>query len=371
MALITSAVEGPIAGVFTTNRLPAAPVILDRLHLRRKVGRAILINSGNANACTGLQGLRDAEETAQRVANQLGCPRHAVYVGSTGIIGPALPMPFIRKGIPLLMQRVRRSGDREAAQAILTTDTKVKEVTLKACIGGQTIRIGGMAKGSGMIHPDMATMLAYLTTDIAIDQKVLQTSLQQAVHQTFNCISVDGDTSTNDTVLCLANGLAGNQVIRSRSSELDQFQELLEKACRSLAMQICRDGEGATKFVEIQVHGAKNHAEAKQVANTVATSLLVKTALFGEDPNWGRVIAAVGRAGPSMRADTIHLSFNEIVAVKNGEGCCASIERRIHRIMRRKTFTMTITVGKGKGSATVWTTDLSNDYVNINASYRS
>jgi len=371
MALITSVVEGPIAGVFTTNRLPAAPVILDRRHLKRKVGRAIIINSGNANACTGLQGLRNAEETAQRVANQLGCLRQAVYVGSTGVIGPTLPMPFIQKGIPLLVRRLRRSGGREAAQAILTTDTKVKEVALEGSIGGQTIRIGGMAKGAGMIHPDMATMLAYLTTDIAIEQKVLQTSLQKAVHHTFNCISVDGDTSTNDTVLCLANGLAGNRMIRSRSSDLNQFQRLLEKACHSLAMQICRDGEGATKFVDIQVHGAKTNAEAKQIAITVATSLLVKTALFGEDPNWGRVIAAVGRAGPSIRADTIHLSFNDIVAVNNGEGCCASLERRIHRIMRRKTFTLTITVGKGKGSATVWTTDLSFDYVKINASYRS
>lgn len=371
LALVASHTTGPIAGLFTTNQIVAAPVIVDRLHLTKKCGRAILINSGNANAFTGPQGLRDTKEMAQLVATRLKIPRHTVFVASTGVICPPLPMTAIRKGIPELIPRLRRAGHREAAEAIMTTDTKVKEIALQTCIGGKTVTVGGMAKGAGMIHPNMATMLAFLTTDVAIHQPTLQAALRRAVDGSFNCISVDGETSTNDTVLCLANGQAGNPILVSPSSELERFQNLVDEACRSLALQICRDGEGATKLVEIHVMGARNAHDAKRIANTLATSPLVKTALFGEDPNWGRILAAIGRAGPRINPTTISLAFDGTYVVRSGRGLEPPRERRVHHIMRKKAFTITATIGKGTASARVWTTDFSYDYVKINASYRS
>ena len=371
MALIVSDAEGPIAGVFTKNQIPAAPVLLDRLHLKQQCGRAIVINSGNANACTGPQGLCDAEEMAKLVANHLTIPPTRVFVGSTGVIGPALPMSTIRKGIPLLMQRLKVSGHRNAAKAIMTTDTTIKEVAIQTQIGGKLVTIGGMAKGSGMIHPDMATMLAYITTDAAIKPSVLQTTLQQAVNLSFNNISVDGETSTNDTVLCLANGFAKNPLIQGNSSDRETFQTALNEVCHHLAIKICQDGEGATKVVKIEVLGARNSKEAKQLANTLATSPLVKTALFGEDPNWGRFIAAIGRAGPVIHPENIQISFDGVRIVRSGKETVPSVEKRIQRIMKKKTYTIATTVGKGKASAEVWTTDFSYDYVKINASYRS
>ncbi len=371
LALIASVQEGPIAGVFTRNRIAAAPVILDRAHLRQKIGRGILINSGNANACTGARGLADARELATLVAGQIGTAAQTIFVGSTGVIGQPLPMAGIRRAIPELVKRLRRAGAQEAARAILTTDQKTKEVALSARIAGRTVTVGGMAKGSGMIHPDMATLLASLTTDAAIEQRALQSAVRAAVTQSFNCISVDGDTSTNDTVLCLANALAGNALVRMGSTAFGAFQRLLTQACMSLAMQICRDGEGATKVAQVVVTGARTDADARQVARTIATSSLVKTALFGEDANWGRILAAVGRSGVPIHPNKICLAFEGIPIVKGGTGLGASVERRIARIMRRKEFAFTVDLKQGSGTARQWTTDLSYEYVRINASYRS
>ncbi|HKN87730.1 MAG TPA: bifunctional glutamate N-acetyltransferase/amino-acid acetyltransferase ArgJ [Nitrospiraceae bacterium] len=371
LALIVSSEPGPIAGVFTTNRLPAAPVLLDRLHLRRGVGQAIIVNSGNANACTGPQGLADAEEMATLVARRLHADPQAIFVGSTGVIGQPLPMARIREGIPVIMSRVRRTGGHEAARAILTTDLRTKEVAASTRIAGRTVTVGGMAKGSGMIHPDMATMLAYLTTDAAIEQSALQGALSASVNTSFNCISVDGDTSTNDTVLCLANGMAANTPIQGGSAEAKEFQRLLHHVCFALAMKVCRDGEGITKVVQLVVTGAKSADEAKQIAKTIGTSSLVKTALFGEDANWGRIIAALGRSGIPIEPNCIALAFDAVPIVKAGVGLGRYAERQISRVVRRKEFTITLDLGLGSATARLWTTDLSYDYVKINASYRS
>ncbi|WP_447968742.1 bifunctional glutamate N-acetyltransferase/amino-acid acetyltransferase ArgJ [Nitrospira sp. M1] len=371
LALLVSDIEGPMAGVFTQNKIPAAPVILDRLHLKKPFGQALIVNSGNANACTGAPGLQDAEEMAALVAKRLDIPPTSVFVGSTGVIGPRLPMPAIRKGIPVLMQQLRKSGHRDAARAIMTTDTTIKEMAVQTRIGKQLVSIGGMAKGSGMIHPDMATMLAYITTDAAIHPNTLQALLREAVDSSFNTISVDGETSTNDTVLCLANGMAENPMIQAHSADQKNFHQALNHLCQALAMKICQDGEGATKVVEILVRGTKNEQDAKQIAKTLATSPLVKTALFGEDPNWGRFMVAIGRSGPAIQPKHIAIAFDNVTMVKNGQEIMPTKERDVQRVMKKKSYTITITVGKGKASTKVWTTDFSYDYVKINASYRS
>lgn len=371
LALVVSEREAAAAGVFTRNRVVAAPVLLDRAHLRGGRGRAILVNSGGANACTGARGLADAREMARLVAAALGLDPRTVYVGSTGVIGRFLPMPRIRRAIPLLVGGLSRRGGRRAAQAIMTTDRRPKEVAVRARIAGRTVTIGGMAKGSGMIHPDMATMLAYLTTDAAIEPRTLQRVLSAAVDRSFNRISVDGDTSTNDTVLCLANGAAGNTLLRNGSPGLARFRHLMEEACRSLAMQICRDGEGVTKVVEIAVTGARTAADARRIARTVGTSCLVKTALFGEDANWGRIMAAVGRAGVRIVPDRITLAFGGIPIFRGGRSLGRAVERKLDAVVRRREFTISIGLGQGAAAASLWTTDLSYDYVRINASYRS
>jgi glutamate N-acetyltransferase/amino-acid N-acetyltransferase len=371
LALVVSDRSGPIGGVFTTNRVVAAPVALDRLHLRHGVGRAILINSGNANACTGRPGMAAAQRTAAVVARTLGIPIHEVFIGSTGVIGRPLPVDRIIKAVPALVERVSSLGGLSAARAILTTDLKPKAIARRARINGRTVIIGGMAKGSGMIHPAMATMLGYLTTDAAITRTALQRALTQAVDDSFNCISVDGDTSTNDTVLCLANGLAGNRPITEGTSAFRQFVRLLTEACQPLALAICRDGEGVTKVVKIEVEGAGTTLQARQVANTIGTSNLVKTALFGEDANWGRVMAAIGRAGVTMDPAKINVSFGGVPMVRNGVGLGPAAERRIAKVFHRKEFTIQVKLGQGRHRSHLWTTDLSYDYVRINASYRS
>jgi len=371
LALIVSTVSGPIAGVFTKNKVAAAPVQLDRTHLRLRQGRAIIVNSGNANACTGKMGLAAAHTMASAIAQTLSIPLHQVFVGSTGVIGRMLPIDRITAGIPALIAGLSQQGGAQAARAILTTDLRPKTVVVRAKIGGKVVTIGGIAKGSGMIHPNMATMLAYLTTDAAIAPAALQHALKSAVDQSFNCITVDGDTSTNDTVLCLANGLAKNPQIRQGTRHYRLFEQLLTEASQQLALAICRDGEGVTKVVNITVRGAKTSAAAKRVATTVATSNLVKTALFGEDANWGRVMGAIGRSGIPINPDILSVSFDGIVMVKHGMGTGLATERKIARVFKRKEFTITIDLGQGQGQAHMWTTDLSYDYVRINASYRS
>ena len=371
LALLVSTVSGPIAGVFTKNRVVAAPVILDRRHLRQHHGRAIIINSGNANACTGAQGLVAATAMASAVAQGLSIPLHQVFVGSTGVIGRVLPIDRIKAGIPTLISRLSVRGGRRAAQAILTTDRRTKTIAVRTKIGGRVVTIGGMAKGSGMIHPNMATMLAYLTTDAAIAPSALQRVLKSTVDQSFNCITVDGDTSTNDTVLCLANGLANNPPIQLGTRHHRQFEQLLTEASLALALAICRDGEGVTKVVKINVDGATPAAAAKRVAATIATSNLVKTALFGEDANWGRVMGAIGRSGVPINPHKVTVHFDNVVMVKQGMGVGLVAERKITRVFKQNEFTISVNLGQGQAHAHMWTTDLSYDYVRINASYRS
>lgn len=371
LALFVSNVSGPIAGVFTKNRVVAAPVLLDRHHLRFRRGRAIIVNSGNANACTGKQGLVAAKAMATAVAEQLSIPVHHVFVGSTGVIGRVLPVDRITTAVPRLVARLSIPGGDHAAQAILTTDLRPKTVARQAKIGGHIVTIGGMAKGSGMIHPNMATLLAYLTTDAAIAPAALQSALKSAVDQSFNCITVDGDTSTNDTILCLANGLAKNRSIQRGTKPYRDFERLLTDAAHELALMICRDGEGVTKVVTIRVQGAATATAAKRVADTIATSNLVKTALFGEDANWGRVMAAVGRSGVAIDPDKVTMRFDDIVMVERGVGMGLEAEQKIAQVFKQKEFTITVHLGQGHAHAHMWTTDLSYDYVRINASYRS
>ncbi len=371
LALIASECAATAAGVFTTNRVAAAPVLLDRERLRRGTARAILVNSGNANACTGRQGYADAVEMAALAARVLGLSPEDVLVGSTGVIGKPLPMERIRAAVPILAGRLRREGGEEAARAIMTTDTILKMAAAEETIGGRTVTVGWIAKGSGMIHPQMATMLAYLATDAKVSRAVLQRGLRQATERTFNRIPVDGDTSTNDTVLCLANGLAGNRPITPGSADARRFQALLERVCLDLAKHIARDGEGATKLVELVVNGARTEADALRVATTIATSSLVKTAWFGEDANWGRIMAAIGRAGVRLAPDKIGIAYGDVVVVRRGIGLGQGAEERASAVLKEREFTLTVTLGSGKGTARVWTTDLSPDYVTINASYRS
>jgi glutamate N-acetyltransferase / amino-acid N-acetyltransferase len=371
LALITSEQSGPIAGVFTKNQVVAAPVIVDRLHLRQGIGRAILVNSGNANACTGAKGLAAAKKTATVLARHMGIPSQQVFIGSTGVIGRRLPVDRIVKGIPQLLTQLSDRGGLDAARAIMTTDLRPKSIALQDTIDGRLITIGGIAKGSGMIHPNMATMLAYFTTDASITKSALQRVLSLAANESFNCISVDGDTSTNDTVLCLANGMAENRTIKEGTVAFRRFLLLLTEACQALALAICRDGEGVTKVVTIEVTGAVTVAQARQVAQTIATSNLVKTALFGEDANWGRVMAAIGRAGVSITPSRLNVWFDGVPMVQRGVGLGFGAERRIAKVFRRKEFTITVGLGQGRHQTHMWTTDLSFDYVRINASYRS
>ncbi len=369
LALLTSTHPGVMAGVFTQNRIMAAPVLLGRRQINKHRGQAIIVNSGNANALTGPQGTTDAIEMRKLVATALRIPAHSVFVGSTGVISRPLPMPTIRQAIPPLIRLLSRSGHKQASQAIMTTDTKQKEIAFRAKTGRQILTLGGMAKGSGMIHPHMATMLAYLTTDASIAPQALQAALTQAVNETFNCISVDGETSTNDTVLCLANGRADNPTIQRGTPEWKKFYALLYEACLSLSLQICRDGEGCTKVVELIIHGTKTNHDAKKIAQTIATSLLVKTALFGEDPNWGRIVAAVGRSGVRCNVSKLSLQFNHVFVVNKGHRVGSKADRQAQRIMRKKEYAITLSVGNQPGHSRIWTTDLSNDYVNINAAY--
>jgi glutamate N-acetyltransferase / amino-acid N-acetyltransferase len=371
LALIVSQREATAAGVFTLNKVVAAPVILSRQRLRRGKARAILVNSGNANACTGRQGYADAVRVAALTAKALRLRPEDVFVASTGVIGKPLPMERIEAAIPVLANQLRRDGGADAARAIMTTDTTVKMASASGTIGGRTITLGGIAKGSGMIHPNMATMLAFLATDAALPRAMLQRGLHQAVDRSFNRIPVDGDTSTNDMVLCLANGAAGNRPVASGGADARRFQALLDHVCLDLAKKIAWDGEGATKFAELRVTRARTTSEAVRIAVAIATSSLVKTAWFGEDANWGRIMAAVGRAGVRIAPDRIAITYGDVPVVRRGTGLGQTAEEQANAVLKGREFTLTVDLGIGHAEATVWTTDLSPEYVKINASYRS
>ena len=372
LALIVSEVEAFAAGVFTENRVKAAPVILSQKNIKSGKSKGIIVNSGNANACTGKTGDRNAKEMVNLTAKSLGVSPEKILVASTGVIGDPLPIEKIKKGIPVLVKKLSRAGGMDAAEAIMTTDIVSKIAAVEYKYGRESIRIGGIAKGSGMIYPRLATMLSFITTDIAISPKLLNIALKESSDKSFNMITVDGDTSTNDTVLILANGLAGNKMITNRNSkEFTLFVDALNHVTTALSKMVVRDGEGATKFVEVNVKKAKNFDDAKKIALSIANSNLVKTALFGEDANWGRIVSAAGNSGVKFDPDKIRVSIGKVVVFKNGSGVKGDWERKVRGVMKERDITITLDLGIGHEEAKVWTTDLSYDYVKINGSYRS
>ena len=370
LALIYSETPATTAALFTTNRVVAAPVELSKENVEEGLVRAILINSGNANACTGEQGLRDAREMAEIAAHQLGISPKEILIASTGPIGRLLPMDRVRKGIELAVRSLTPTGGSEAAEAILTTDTCPKEVAVQFQIGERTVTLGGMAKGSGMIAPHLATLLVFITSDIKIEKGCLKTCLQRAVDKSFNMITVDGDTSTNDMVAVLANGAAGNDEVVSGTPGEVFFQETLDYVCIQLAKMIVKDGEGATKFLEIRIRGAASQEDARKAAMAVANSNLVKTAFFGEDPNWGRIICALGYSGAEVHPSKMDLYFGDEQIVKAGSPLEYDREK-LGQILRLPEIVICANLHAGECEAVVWTCDLSYDYVRINSQYHT
>ncbi len=371
LALIYSDREASVAGVFTRNRVKAAPVLLDMTKVKSGKARVIVANSGCANACTGKRGRADAREMAEVAARELSVKPDAVLIASTGVIGEFLPMAKVATGLATAVGLLSSAGWEQAAEAIMTTDIYPKLSIVQEDIAGKTITVAGIAKGSGMVHPNMATMLCFVVTDAALSAPLLRKALLASTEKSFNSITVDGDMSTNDTLLCMANGAAGNKRLVSGSKELKKFQACLDTVAISLAKQVVRDGEGATKFVEIEVRNAKNPAEAKRAAITVAKSSLVKTALFGEDANWGRIMAALGYSGVDMDETKTDIFIGKAKLVEKGLGMGKTADREASLALKQREVQILIDLHKGKGSATVWTCDLSHEYVKINAAYRS
>jgi glutamate N-acetyltransferase/amino-acid N-acetyltransferase len=366
--------DRPAAGaaVLTTNRVQAAPILVVREQLASSpVTRAIVVNSGNANACTGDRGTRDAWTMAETAARELGVARAEVLVSSTGVIGQFLPMQAIAAGIGEAARALSPEGGADAAEAILTTDTFSKQCAVSYEAGGVTITLGGMAKGSGMIAPNMATMLAFVTTDAAVDAGVLRTALRRAADRSFNRISVDGDTSTNDMVIVLANGASGATEIRSdNDAGYAALYEALEHVLIVLSKMIVLDGEGATKFIEVSVTGARSEGEALQAARAIANSNLVKTAIHGEDANWGRILAAVGYSGIDFDPALVEIRFDDVPILRKNYDIDFS-EEDARRVLSKKEIRITVDLHQGNASTFFWTCDLTKEYVAINANYRT
>jgi glutamate N-acetyltransferase/amino-acid N-acetyltransferase len=358
------------AGVFTCNKVKAAPLVLTQQYVRENLLRAVVVNSGNANACTGDQGMADAIKMTELTAAALGVKPEEVAVSSTGVIGVNLPMERVEQGILSACASLKKDGNQEAAEAIMTTDLTPKHIAFSFMLGDQEIKIGGIAKGSGMIHPNMATMLGFITTDAAITKPALQKALKEVIDQTFNMITVDGDQSTNDMVLIMANGLAGNPVIQEESPEYDQFVLALKEVAQYLAKEIARDGEGATKLIEVEVNGAASLVDARTIARTIAKSSLVKTAIFGEDANWGRILAAVGYADAMCEPELVDIFLDQVQVAAKGRGISFS-EEEAKQVLKQDTVKIIVHLHLGEFSATAWGCDLSFDYVKINSSYRS
>jgi glutamate N-acetyltransferase/amino-acid N-acetyltransferase len=371
LAVIVSDRDASMAGVFTKNRVKAASVVMGISKVKTGKGRIIVANSGCANACTGKQGFLDARETAELAAKEFGTKPEAVYVASTGVIGETLPLPKIRTGIATAAGLLAPTGWGQAAEAIMTTDIVPKIAVVQEEIGGKTITLAGITKGSGMIHPNMATMLCFIVTDALVAPPMLRKMLTASVDRSFNRITVDGDTSTNDMVLFMANGAAGNKRVAPGSKDLKKLQACLDAVTRSLALQIVKDGEGATKFVEITVRGAKDPVEARRAVSAVAKSSLVKTALFGEDANWGRVMAVLGSCGVDMDEVRTDISFGRTKLVEKGVAMGKHAEKEAAAALKQREIHIGIDLHKGKGESTIWTCDLSTEYVKINAAYRS
>jgi len=365
LALIHSPHPTVAAGTFTTNRVKAAPVRVSMAHLRTGDVRAIVANAGNANACTGVAGIETAKRMTEAVAKGLDLKPRQVLVCSTGRIGVPLPIEKMEASIAELPAALKKNGSKRAAEAIMTSDTFPKEFAVEFEIDGVPVRLGGIAKGAGMIDPNMATMLCFLTTDAAIDKKQLQHALSVAVEQSFNRITIDGDMSTNDTVLMLANGAAGNKALRYGTEDFKAFQRALDHVTRNLARMIVEDGEGVTKFVEVHVNGATTLSDARKAAEAVANSTLTKCAWFGGDPNWGRIMDALGYSGARLREETVDIFYDGTIAVKNGMPSKTPFAK-IQQIVAQKKFTIMIDLHLGSAEYTVFTTDLSTDYVKLN-----
>jgi len=356
------------AGVFTRNLVKAAPVVISQLTLKQGRVQAVVINSGNANACTGAQGFRDALQMCKAAGDALDLDPAQVLVCSTGVIGRQMPMDRVVSGIRAAAAGLAPDGGGHAARAIMTTDTVAKLAVAATSISGRTVTVGGMAKGSGMIHPDMATLLAVVTTDAAVETGVLQPLLQRVADQTFNCVTVDGDTSTNDSLLLLANGAAGGEPIAAGSSQLAEFEAALLAVCDSLAEQVVADAEGATKHFRIEVRGAVDDAQARVAARTVAGSPLVKTAIHGGDPNWGRIVAALGRSGAQFSLDRCTVSIGDVVVLDRGTPVAADLEQ-VRRTFEGQRIDIAVDLGAADGRGRAWGCDLSAEYVHINADY--
>ena len=365
------------AGAFTQNVVKAAHVHWNKAILESgKTVHGVVVNSGNANAATGLQGEKDAADTALAFAEAVGVNQKDILVCSTGVIGVPMPMDTIKKGVPEVASLLSDSfeGGESAAEAIMTTDTVKKTIAVEENLGDIKITVGGMGKGAGMIHPNMATLLSFVTTDVNITKEMLQKAVSKAVQTSFNMITVDGDTSTNDTLLVLANGLAGNPVIDSEGEAFDKFYAALYEVCKYLAVSIARDGEGATKLLEVRLTGARSFEEGKTLAKSVLTSNLVKTAFFGEDANWGRIFCAMGYSGVSFDPNKVNIAIESTAGIEHMLKAglpLAFSEEKAKAILEEKEITILVEMGEGDVSVTAWGCDLSYDYVKINGDYRS
>jgi glutamate N-acetyltransferase/amino-acid N-acetyltransferase len=371
IAMIVSEVPATSAGVFTLNKTQAACVLVDKIQLKRSpVCSAVVVNSGNANACTGERGLNDTWEMVKTTAQALNLPEEQVMVSSTGVIGQYMPMDKVVPAIAQLAAKLSTSGNGDAAEAIMTTDTFPKEAAVHFTLGKKVVTIGGVAKGSGMIAPNMATMLAFVTTDVVISGDLLSKALRAANNRSFNRITVDGDMSTNDMVLVMANGLAGNAPLTENSEEFQLFSAALEYVLIKLAKMIAKDGEGATKLIEIMVKGAQSEEEAAQAARAVANSNLVKTAIHGADANWGRILAAVGYSGIDFNPDNVEISFGDLPILKKNYEIVLD-EEKAKELLLKDSVIIVVDLNQGGQFARFWTCDLTKEYVHINASYRS
>ena len=373
LALIYSEQVATAAAVYTTNLVKGAPLTVTKNHIATGTAQAVICNSGNANTCNA-DGIEVAEKMSDLLASALGIAQSDVVVASTGVIGQPLDVTPIANGIPALCAALSENGGADAAEGIMTTDTVKKEIAVEFTVGGKTCRIGGIAKGSGMIHPNMATMLVFITTDVAISAPLLQKALSHDIQNTFNMISVDGDTSTNDMVTVLANGMAGNKAIAEEGEDFTAFMQALNTVTVYLCRMIAADGEGATKLLECAVSGAKDEKSAKTVAKSVVCSSLLKAAMFGADANWGRVLCAIGYSGADVDVNKVGVSFQspkgKISVCENGAGVDFS-EEIAKEILLEKEITILVTLGDGTASATAWGCDLTYDYVKINGDYRT
>lgn len=358
------------AALFTTNQIKSAAVLCGMEHMKKSLLRAVVVNSGNANACTGVGGAQDAGAMCAEVGRGLNIPKGNVLPSSTGIIGLRLPMQKVQQGIRDAVARLSADALQDAAEAIMTTDTVPKVASSRCRIDGRIVSMAGIAKGAGMIAPNMATMLAYVFTDAAISSNTLKPILRRAADESFHAITVDGDQSTNDTVLCMANGVAGNPRITRGTAGARAFEGTLTKLMKDLALGLVHDAEGATKLVEVRVEGARTVKDARRVAFAVANSILVKTAFFGEDPNVGRIMVALGGAGVPVDPNSIEVAFDRVKVVRRGVAV-GTREQDAAAIMQQPSFRIRIALGTGRAAASVWTSDLSHDYVRINSEYRT